>query len=96
MGQQVKVLAAKLLALLVEGTSYRLWAHLSLNLVSSPAQQKCPHLVCTLLAEKGTQEPDLLLLWLASRQTQGQMPEWRHNLGISCHPDPAAEWSPAP
>ena len=75
MGQQVKALAAKLLALPVEGTSYRLWAHLSLNLVSSPAQQKCPHLVCTLLAEKGTQEPDLLLLWLSTRKQTDPRPD---------------------
>ena len=62
MGEQVKALAAMLLALRAEGASYSLWAHLSLNLGSSPAQQKCPHPVCTLFAETGTQEPDRLLL----------------------------------
>lgn len=56
MDHQVKGLAAKLLALWVEDTSQRLLAHLSLNLVSCPTQQKGPHLVCTLLAEKGAQD----------------------------------------
>lgn len=77
MDHQVNGLAAKLLALWVEGTSFRLLAPLALNLVSCPTQQKGPHLVCTLLAEKGA--GDQICCYcdspLQSRQTQGQMPE---------------------
>lgn len=56
MDHQVKGLAAKLFALWVEGTSHRLLAHLSVNLIYCPTQQKGPHLACTLLAEKGAQD----------------------------------------